>query len=122
MAARPSLDWKSAMTVLTSSLEPDSSLDPVIDDLLARASFIVPHKPFGCAAETAMPTSTTLSKTLVHSSGVKFCLFAMTAPKDLSSFSHAKGKIMYNRHICRVSVGVCGRQSCAGGQAHRPTD
>jgi hypothetical protein len=38
--------------------------------------------PLGSAAETAIPTTIGLSKTLVHSSGVKFCLFAMAASDD----------------------------------------
>jgi len=39
----------------------------------------VPHKPLGSAAVTAMLASIPLSNTLVHSTGVKFCLFAMSA-------------------------------------------
>src|SRR4029078_4327418 len=77
MADRPSFDSKSVMTALTSSLAPASCFEAIKADLLAKASLVRPHKPFGSAAETAMPTSATLSKTFVHSCGVKFSLFAM---------------------------------------------
>jgi hypothetical protein len=53
--------------------------DAAIADLLTKASLSVPHKPLGSAAETAMPASTMLSKTFVHSAGVKLCLLAMAA-------------------------------------------
>ena len=44
-----------------------------------KVSMSVPHKPLGSAAVTAMLASIPLSNTLVHSTGVKFCLFAMSA-------------------------------------------
>jgi hypothetical protein len=43
----------------------------------ASASFNMPHSPLGSAAVTAMPVTATLSRTLVHSSGVKLALFAI---------------------------------------------
>ena len=54
-----------------------SSFAVAIAELLAAASFSVPHSPLGSAVDTAIPTSMGLCKTLVHSSGVKLCLFAM---------------------------------------------
>jgi hypothetical protein len=77
MAVRPSPDWKSAITVLMSSLELGSRIDALIADRLATASLMVPQRPFGSAAETAMPVRTGLSNILIHSSGVKLCLLAM---------------------------------------------
>jgi hypothetical protein len=44
----------------------------------------VPHKPLGSAAETAMPVNMMLSKTWVHSSGVKSSLVVMTASPPVS--------------------------------------
>src|SRR4029079_17537714 len=87
MSDLPSEVSKSAMTALTSSLELGSCLDATSAELLAKASLSVPHRPLGSAAETAMPTTVGLSKTLVHSSGVKLCLFAMAA----SCSSHLTG-------------------------------
>jgi hypothetical protein len=53
------------------------NLDVETAVLLAKASFIVPHKPLGSAAETATPTNSVLSNTPAHSSGVKSCLVAI---------------------------------------------
>src|SRR3990170_2259185 len=77
MADRPSAVSKSRMTALMRSLEPESSFAASSADLLAKASLSVPHKPLGSAADTTMPATIVPSKTLAHSSGVKFCLFAM---------------------------------------------
>ena len=66
-----------------------SSFDPGFDfaaasaELLAKASLRAPHRPLGSAAETAMPASMVLSRILVYSSGLKFCLFAMTTSYSL---------------------------------------
>ena len=66
-----------------------SSLDPAFDfaaakaELLANASLSAPHRPLGSAAETAIPANIVLSKILVHSSGLKFCLFAMATSYSL---------------------------------------
>src|SRR5512134_1188301 len=84
-----------------------SSLELVFDfaaanaELLANASLRAPHKPLGSAAVTAIPANIVLCKILLHSSGLKFCLFAMatfhcllltsyrtpSARQDLSSLS-----------------------------------
>ena len=45
--------------------------------VFAKYSWSVPHRPLGSACETAIPANIVLSKTLVHSSGVKFCLLAI---------------------------------------------
>jgi hypothetical protein len=66
-----------------------------------------------------MPTSTTLSKTLVHSSGVKFCLFAMTAPKSSPHSSTRKEK------SCTIAASVALALGFAGAKvarAAKPTD
>ena len=58
-------------------------------------------KPLGSAAETAMPANIVLSmKILVHSSGLKFCLFAMTRAVDLVRLS-AHGLVLEIRP-CRA--------------------
>ena len=46
---------------------------------LAKDSCSNPMRPLGSAAVTAMPDSTTLCTILLHSSGVKLCLFAMAS-------------------------------------------
>ena len=69
-----------------------SSFDPGFDfaaanaELLAKASLRAPHRPLGSAAETAMPANIVLSRILVHSSGLKFCLFAMTTSYSLLTY------------------------------------
>src|SRR5215212_11145147 len=74
-AARPSLVPKSVASVLISSFGPEvlasSNAHP-----LDRLSFRSPHKPLGSAAVTASPAIMGLSRSLVHSSGVKFVLLA----------------------------------------------
>src|SRR5262245_23932233 len=77
MAARPSFVSKSATTALTSSLDPASAFAAARAELLANASLRAPHRPLGSAAETAIPANIVLSRILVHSSGLKFCLFAI---------------------------------------------
>src|SRR5262249_17877868 len=79
MAERPSDVSKLAMTALINSLELASVFAAATAELLAKASLSVPHRPLGSAADTAIPANITLSEILVHSSGVKFCLFAMAA-------------------------------------------
>src|SRR4051812_24890966 len=74
-AVRPSLVPKSAASALMSSFGPEvlasSNAHP-----LDRLSFRSPHKPLGSAAVTASPAIMGLSKSLVHSSGVKLGLLA----------------------------------------------
>jgi hypothetical protein len=67
------------MTALMSSLELMSSFAEASAELLAAASLSAPQRPLGSAVETAILVTITLSKTLVHSTGVKFCLLAIAA-------------------------------------------
>src|SRR5215212_9955266 len=76
-AVRPSLVPKSAASALISSFGPEvlasSNAHP-----LDRLSLRSPHKPLGSAAVMAIPAIMGLSRSLVHSSGVKLVLLAMT--------------------------------------------
>src|SRR4051812_16022063 len=77
-AVRPSLVPKSAATALINSFAPEflasSNAHP-----LDSPSFINPQSPLGSATVTAMPAIITLSKSVVHSFGVKLALFATAA-------------------------------------------
>src|SRR5215217_4963215 len=75
VAVRPSLVPKSVASALMSSVGPEvlasKSAHP-----LDRLSFSNPHRPLGSAAVTASPAIMGLSRSLVHSSGVKLVLLA----------------------------------------------
>ena len=45
---------------------------------LLGVAYLHASHPLGSAADTAIPVNIVLSRILVHSSGVKLCLFAMT--------------------------------------------
>ena len=77
-----------------------SSFDLAIVELLAKPSLSVPHRPLGSAAETVTPASIMLSKTLAHSSGVKFCLFAM-ATSSLT-LSPMRGRVLAIRALPKM--------------------
>jgi len=53
-------------------------LNPATADETVSAAWYG-NGPLGSAADTAIPANIMLSELLVHSSGVKFCLFAMAA-------------------------------------------
>src|SRR4029079_9694830 len=107
---RPAFDSKSVMTALMSSLDSQSCFEAIKADLLARASWVSPHKPFGSAAETAMPTSATLSKTFVHSCGVKFSLSVM-APSRRFARPRLRADIQDRQvRLYRLVPNVFGRQ------------
>src|SRR3954468_5331602 len=69
-AVRPSLVPKSVASALMSSFGP-AGLASKSAHPLDRLSFRRPHRPLGSAAVTARPAIMGLSRSLVHSSGVK---------------------------------------------------
>ena len=76
-AARPSLVAKSSTTALMSGLEPVSIFALASSLPLAKLSWSNPQSPLGSAAVTARVVAITLSRRVVHSSGVNVDLSAM---------------------------------------------
>src|SRR5262245_1254778 len=103
MAERPSFVSKSATTALMSSFDPGFVFAAAKAELLANASLSAPHKPLGSAAETAIPANIVLSKILVHSSGLKLCLFAI--PTSYLSQSHFNNQLQWLLTASRSALG-----------------
>ena len=105
-----------------SSLEPASSFAVAIAELLAAASFSVPHSPLGSAVDTAIPTSMGLCKTLVHSSGVKLCLFAMAVPssalKGVNGLRQLSATTAMN--ACSIASYVLGTKTLRRAKKQKP--
>ena len=79
-AARPSPVSNSLETALMSSFALASRAAPITACALAMHSLSVPQRRLGSAAVTAMPAIITLSRSVVHSAGVKSDLPAIGFP------------------------------------------
>ena len=124
------------MTAFTSSLERASDFAAASAELLAKPSLTKPHTPLGSAAETAIPASIVLYRILVHSSGVKLCLFAITnlllftkigsgssATEGVIGPKHDDGANDGNQNAVKIEAGDPGRtDGCEQGSTDNCAD